>query len=213
MKLAQRHQAVALRSKGDSLSEISERLKVAKSSVSLWVRDVTLTKLAKRKLLKRIKIGQFISAENKKAKTRALEQKYIEDAGLEILRSPNYGKIICAIMYWCEGTKNPHSGLTFTNSDPVLVAKFLELLRKSFDIDESKFHPCIHLHNYHSPSKQLDFWSKVTKINKRQFIKPYRKPNSGKRIHSNYQGCISVKYHSTDLARRVMATAKAFLGA
>lgn len=59
----------------------------------------------------------------------------------------------------------------------------------------------------------LDFWSKVTKINKKQFIKPYRKLNSGKRIHPNYQGCISIKYHSNDLARRIMATAKAFLGA
>lgn len=213
MKLAQRHRAIALRSKGQSLNEISRYLKVAKSSVSLWVGDVPLTKIAKKKLLEKIKIGQFIAAENKKAKTRALEQKYMEDAKSEIIHNPNHEKIICAIMYRCEGTKNPRNGLTFTNSDPLLVSKFLELLRKSFDVDENKFRPCIHLHSYHSPAKQLDFWSKITKINKKQFIRPYFKVNSGKRIRSNYPGCISVKYHSNDLARRVMATAKAFLGA
>jgi len=73
-------------------------------------------------------------------------------------------------------------------------------LRECFVLDEKKFHPCIHLHSYHSPEKQLDFWSKVTDINKQQFIKPYLK-----------QGCISLRYFNNDLARRLMAVAKAFL--
>jgi len=67
------------------------------------------------------------------------------------------------------------------------------------------------LHSYHNPKKQLDFWSKITDINKKQFIKPYEKPNVGKRIHKNYQGCIAIKYHSNDLARRLNSIAKAFL--
>jgi len=81
----------------------------------------------------------------------------------------------------------------------------------SFTLDESKFHPCIHLYSYHSPEKQLDFWSKVTDIDKQQFIKPYLKPNTGKRIHENYQGCISLRYFNNDLARQRMAVAKAYL--
>lgn len=188
MKTIQRREAVVLRSKGLSLKEISQRLQVSKSTVSLWVRNVHLNEVAKNKILKKIKVGQFISAENKKAKTRILEEKYKNEARKEIVENPNYERIICAIMYWCEGAKNPKNGLAFTNSDPVLVNKFLEFLRESFPIDERKFHPCIHLHSYHSPKKQLDFWSKTTKIKKRQFIKPYLKMNSGKRINSDYQG-------------------------
>ncbi|MBI1839057.1 MAG: helix-turn-helix domain-containing protein [Candidatus Colwellbacteria bacterium] len=211
MKAVQKRKAVALRLKGFSLKEISRRLQISKGTISLWARNVFLDEVAKNKLLKKIKVGQFISAENKKAKTKALEEKYKNEARREIAENPNYEKVICAIMYWCEGTKNPKSGLTFTNSDPALVNKFLELLRKSFIVDESKFRPCIHLHSYHSPKKQLDFWSKITKIERRQFIKPYLKMNSGKRINVGYQGCISVRYHSNDMARRVMATAKAFL--
>lgn len=163
------------------------------------------------RLLKHIKIGQLIAAEKKKEKTRATERRYREEAEREINRSPDYDKIICAMLYWCEGTKNPKSSMTFTNSDPRLVEKFLFLLRKSFALDESRFHPCIHIHEYHSAGKQLDFWSRVTHIDKRQFIKPYRKPHTGKRIHPDYQGCISLKYHSVDLARRLIAVAKAFL--
>jgi len=211
MKLEQRHKAVEMRLKGYSLNEISRDLKVAKSSVSYWVRDIVLSEKAKQILIGKIQKGRYISAENKKAKTRQLEERYFNEAKDEILKNPNHEKIICAALYWCEGNKGLRGGLTFTNSDPVLVAKFLELLRKSFDLNESKFHPCIHLHSYHSAEKQLDFWSKITKIRKEQFIKPYRKLNSGKRIHPGYQGCISLKYHSNDLARRVMAVAKAYL--
>ena len=163
------------------------------------------------RLLSKIRVGQYVAAENKKAETRRKEQKYLDNARSEIVGGSGADKIACAMIFWCEGTKNPKNGMTITNSDPKLVKKFLCLLRKSFLLDEKKFHPCIHLHGYHYPKKQLDFWSKVTDIDKSQFIKPYLKPNTGKRIRENYEGCISIKYHSNDLARRLIAFAKAYL--
>jgi hypothetical protein len=194
-----------------SLKEISRQFGVVKSTASLWSRDVVLNKKAEERLLTVIKRGQLVSARNKKAKTKAIEDRYLEEAHEEMGLNPNYGKIICAMIYWCEGAKAAREGVKFTNSDPNLVRVFLKLFRKNFILDEARFHPCIHIHSYHSKEKQLDFWSKVTDINKQQFIKPYQKPNSGKRIHENYQGCISLRYSSNDLARQLMATAKAFL--
>ncbi|MBI2278544.1 MAG: hypothetical protein HYU81_00550 [Candidatus Brennerbacteria bacterium] len=211
MKGKEHSKAVELRRRGYSVKEITRQLGVAQSSVSLWVRDILLSDAAKARLLKRIKVGQFISAENKKARTRETEERYFREALKEIRGRPDYTKILCAMIYWCEGTKNVKTGLTFTNSDSSLVKVFLRLLRKSFKLDEAKFRPCIHIHSYHSAGKQLDFWSQVTNIDKSQFIKPYRKPNSGKYIHEGYQGCISIKYHSNDLARRLTAVAKAFM--
>lgn len=211
MKTKEHYKAIRLRETGHSVKEIAMKVGVAKSTASLWVSDVRLSEDAKQRLLKRIKLGQYVSAERKKTKVKDAENKYLEEARLEVKTNPHSLKIICAMLFWCEGTKNPKSGLTFTNSDPNLVAKFLSLLRQSFVIHESKFRLCIHIHGYHSPSKQLDFWSRVTDIKKEQFIKPYLKPNTGKRIHEGYQGCVSVRYHSTDLARRLIAIAKAFL--
>lgn len=205
-----RRQAIQLRKRGYSLKEISKHFNVAKSTASLWSRNIILTENAEKRLLGVIKRGQFISANNKRARTKAIEQKYFDEALEEIKSKPDYDKIICAMLYWCEGAKNSN-GVAFTNSDPNLVTTFLRLLRKSFLLNEQRFRPCIHIHSYHSAQKQLDFWSKITDINKQQFIKPYRKPNGGKRIHENYQGCISVAYHSTDLARRLLAIARAFL--
>jgi hypothetical protein len=144
-----RLKAVALRKKGYSLKEISVRFHVAKSTASLWCENVALGATA--------------------------EARYFSEALNEIHLSSNHDKILCAMIYWCEGAKSARGG------------------------------------SYHSPQKQLDFWSKVTDIKREQFIKPYRKANSGKRIHPNYQGCINIRYHDNDLARRLMAVAKAFL--
>jgi transcriptional regulator with XRE-family HTH domain len=206
-----RRKAMDLRRKGYSLKEISERFDISKSTASLWLSDVALDQEAVKRLLTVIKRGQFVSARNKKNKIKKLEQSYLEDAYQELNTQPNYGKIICAMVYWCEGAKSSKKGICFTNSDPNLVKTFLKLLRENFILDEKKFHPCIHIHSYHSPKRQLDFWSKITDIDKQQFIKPYRKANTGKRIRENYQGCVSVRYGSSDLARRLMAIAKAYL--
>ena len=203
--------ARALRKRGYSLKEISSRFHVAKSTASLWVEDIALDAKAEKRLLGIIKRGQFISAKNRRAKTRVLEQRYFDEALEEIRSNPNHEKNVCAMIYWCEGAKDPKNGVVFTNSDPSLVKTFLKLLRTSFLLDENRFHPCIHLHSYHSPRKQLDFWAKITDINKRQFIKPYLKSNTGKRIRSGYQGCISVRYRDSDLARRLLAFARAYL--
>jgi len=211
MKTVERFKALQLRREGQSLKEISNKLNVSKSTVSLWVRDVVLSKDAEKLLLSKIKLGQYVGAEKKKAQTRAKEENYYNEAVKELRRGASEDKIVCAMIFWCEGTKNVKNGVTFTNSDPKLVKKFLSLLRKTFQLDERKFRPCIHLHGYHSPQKQLDFWSKITDIDKRQFIKPYLKPNTGKRLHENYEGCISIKYHDNDLARRLTAFSKAYL--
>ncbi len=214
MKISERHKAIILRKSGHSLKEIANKLDVAKSSVSMWVREVELSSAAEKRLLTKIKLGQFIAAKNKLAKTKAIEDKYFDEA-LNSINTLNiggyYSKLLCALIYWCEGSKSNKNGINFVNSDYKLVKTFLRLLRESFELDERKFRPCIHLHSYHNVQEQLDFWSNITDINKRQFIKPYMKINSGKRIHDNYQGCIAIRYHSNDLARRLNSIAKAFI--
>jgi len=47
MKVLDRQAAIQLRVKGHSIKDISQSLKVAKSSVSVWVRDVELSSAQK----------------------------------------------------------------------------------------------------------------------------------------------------------------------
>lgn len=70
----------------------------------------------------------------------------------------DYSKMICALLYLCEGEKNS-SVLRFVNSDPKMIKTFLLFFRKAYNIDESKFRACLHLHSYHNQTKQKYFGS------------------------------------------------------
>lgn len=213
-KIEEKLKAIKLRKRGFSLDEIVSKINVAKSSVSVWVREVELSKAARRRLLKRIQLGQLIAAENKKRKTKEILKFYFDNAQKTIsLRKLNsyYKKIVCSLLYFCEGAKDHFVGVRFSNSDPKLTRLFINFFRDSFDVDEKKFRLCVHLHEYHNPKVQLKFWSTVTKIPLHQFIRPYLKPNTGKRKRENYPGCATIYYFSPDIARRLLGTARAFI--
>ena len=212
-KIKERLAAIRLREQGYSVNEIVQKIGVAKASVSVWVRNVPLTPTARARLLTKIKLGQVVSAERKQQKMQDLLNRYLQEASEEI-KSNDFNKIhkkvLCSLLYWCEGTKNHYAGVAFVNSDPRMIRLFLRLFRESFDVNEQKIKPRIHLHQYHDPQAQLNFWAKVTRVPKSQFSKPYVKPNTGKRIRKNYPGCISIRYGSNDMTRRLLAPAKAF---
>src|SRR3989344_1620529 len=176
--------AVALRKRGYSLSEIIKSVGASKSSVSVWVRNVPLTTRGRERLLTKIKLGQLISAENKHKRTRIELNGFVKvaEADLEkIVLDSLHVRFICALLYWCEGTKNYFQGVNFINSDSRLVSTFLRFFRKSFQVDE------------------------------KQFIKPYLKPHTGKRIKTDYQGCVSIRYHDNTMARRLYALGETFI--
>lgn len=206
--------AISLRKSGHSFKEISDTLGIAKSTASIWLKDIEVSKEGRKRLSGLVRTGVIKAADNKKRNTEKVLEKFRLDA-IELLDgidlNEDMAKISCGIMYWCEGGKYDHRVMQFTNSDPDLIATFLNLLRKSFDIDESKLRVCMHLHDYHSEKTQKEFWSKVTKISKNQFIKSYRKTNTGKRIRDNYQGCVMIKYYNADTIRELLAVGKAFL--
>lgn len=214
-KRIEKEKAISLRKKGFSFSEISETLRVSKSSVSVWVKDIPLSKHAKQKIEK-----NRIDARNRAAIThrRQVDNKF-SDAhlyGKEVIAkaaiNADTARLLCAIMYWCEGTKIRRGEiLSFTNSDPLVIASFLRLLREGFSIDEQKLRVSVHLHEYHDTGVQLRFWSKVTTISLTQFHRPYQKPHTGIRTREGYQGCASIRYLNVDFGRRLEAIATVFL--
>lgn len=207
--------AKKLRQRGFSIKEISGKLGVSQSTASLWLRDVSLSAKAIDRLGKRVSQGQLVSARNRKERSEKLKEKYF-DRGLELSRfcgkDRHCLKIFCALLYYCEGAKSGDY-FQFTNSDPGLIRVFLRLLRESFPINELKFRISLHLHSYHSNRKQIKFWSDITNIPPKQFIKPYKKPNSGKRVKENYPGCANIKYYDANLAKEILGIGKAFIQA
>lgn len=201
-----------MRKRGGSLKEISRQLGISQSTASIWLRDVKLSKTAQRVIEVKIEKGRTAAVSAAKKRTKARLDTAVAVAE-DTLRQARYDisalKIICAMIYWCEGAKTVNdSSFMFANSDPELMALFLKLLRRCFKIDETKFRVLLHLHHYHSEDEQLRFWSKVTNIPKSQFLKSYSKTNTGKNKRRGYQGCVSLRYHGVALAREISALAR-----
>jgi transcriptional regulator with XRE-family HTH domain len=198
--------AILLRKKGYSLKEIAERFNISKSTASLWLRDIQVSSAGLKRLKNISDIGRNKAAETNKRKKKVRWQeisdrsmifkKNLSDCDIEKC------KLLLAMLYWGEGAKTG-SRLTFINSDPNMVKVYLFLLRKSFNIKIEKLKGVIHLHCYHKQNEMIDYWSKITKIDKKNLYF-FKKQNSGKTIRENYKGCISLRYGDVNVFDEVM---------
>src|SRR3989344_4389292 len=212
-KKTERKEAVRLRLLGHSLNEIAARLGISKSSASVWLSDVKLSKKAQSTISRKSLLGRQRSAEKHRAQTRAhldVSASVANSTVAEVNLNKKVSQVICALIYRCEGEKSKSDrALTFANSDPGLVATYLNLLRTGFDVNEHKFRVCLHLHDYHNEKTQIRIWAKITGIPSAQFLKTYRKPHTGKRTREGYAGCASIRYYDTRLARQLNALGRA----
>lgn len=108
-----------LRSKeGLSVSKIARKLNVAKSSVSVWVRDIELTEEQKQ-VLRNEKVNSTFENLQEQAKKRKNKYKDIRDGyvkeGYSKAISDEYFRTVC-LLYWGEGTKSKNV-FKFCNSD------------------------------------------------------------------------------------------------
>ena len=214
MKKELQLKAIELRKQGYSVKELHKKLGVSKSSISLWVSTVPLSVKAKKRLMQNYTNGQIASQKTIKEKTRQkniVAQNFANTILPKSELDKNIQALLCSMIYLCEGNKSVRAGVTFTNSDPNLIASFVYLLRNSFDLNEKKFRVLMHLHSYHDEKTQKEFWSKITNIPKTQFHKSYLKPSNGRYKKEGYQGCIKVWYGDVSVSRKMYSIAKTFM--
>ncbi len=129
-----RAKARELRGQGLDYEEIAAALGVAKSSVSLWVRDLpTPARLSYAECRKRSAEGARRYWEAERPAREARRAAAREAAAAEIGELTDREILIAgAIAYWCEGAKSkPYrrsDRVIFTNSDPALIQFFLRFL-------------------------------------------------------------------------------------
>lgn len=204
--------AVKMRQSGHSLKEISERLKISKSTASLWMKKQKINSAGRERLSNLIIKGR----EKSKIVLREKKKNRIKQIAKEcsvLVKKKSFKKdelkLMLSLLYWCEGSKTDRR-VIFINSDPNLIRSFLKLLRKSFSINENKMKAVLHLHEYHDKKIMLEYWAKITSI-KQKNITIYNKKNSGKRKRDNYKGCISVRYGDSKVLDEIMLIIKRFI--
>lgn len=211
-----KQRALFYRRRGYSLHEISSLLGIAKSTASLWVGKEKLGSQAKTRLKKLVMAGQRKAALHKKLRTQKMESilrlKMAKELQKVKFSNKRQLKLSLALLYGCEGAKTDRkSRVTFINSDPLLIKQFIRLMRCTYQINENKWSCCLHLHAYHNEQKQIQYWSNITGIPKKQFTKVYQKSNTQKRERQNYEGCLSLRYYDSLISRELYYLYLAFL--
>jgi len=216
-KVVEQNQARDLRALGWTLSEICAELGIAKSSASLWCRDVEIdeTELARRRRERFLRgnEGARQRGPNKLQRAKQAEIEEMRQAGRDVVGrlSDRELMLIGAALYAGEGSKRPGE-VRFANSDPRMMLFFVEWLRRCFDVETSAMRLCLYLHEGLDLDGANKFWSDLTGIPVSEFRKPYRAtPDPSIRRTKHPMGCPNVGVCSMRLHRQVMGLVDALL--
>ena len=109
-------------------------------------------------------------------------------------------KVIGIMLYWGEGYKAGKDMVDFANSDRDMIKLFLKFLRKVCGVDEKRLRVYSYFYANQDINKNIEFWSKVTKIDKKQFTKPYiRQDYKEGKIDKMPYGLIHIRYSDKKL--------------
>lgn len=204
--MVEQRQARELRALGWKLADIADKLEVAKSSVSLWVRDVEFEPSPRR------------TGPRRRGPNLLQRRKSAEIAGLLAEGRERIGQlserdflVAGAALYAGEGAKR-EGAVIFANSDPRMISFFCAWLRRFFQIDESRMRVQVYLHEGLDLDVAEEHWAAVTGVPRNQFRKPYRAvPDPSIRTTKHEFGCVYVRYACTRTHRAIMGLCWALL--
>jgi hypothetical protein len=181
-----REQAISLRIEGKSYNEILATIGVPKSTLSSWLRDVTLPQKAKERLDSRVRQGllnglikrnkaQTKIAQERSSSTRAASKKEIKDT-LSLYEL----KLLGTALYWAEGYKRTkvlngvertaHT-ISFVNADPEMIALFIKFLVEVMEISSTSIRLYMRLYPQINEIEAKKYWMKITGLDKKHFQK------------------------------------------
>lgn len=212
-KSIEKQRAINLRRQGKTYNEILREIPVAKSTLSLWLREVGLSK----------KQTQLLTAKKYEAQKRGALARKLQrlrtTLDIHTVSKAELGKltkrdlfILGIALYWAEGTKEkevrPGSGIQFANSDAVMVHLFIRWLSDFARVSRQDLVVDLYLHTTHQHrlSEVKGFWEKelglpVTHVYYKRHNPQTRRLNSG----TGYHGLVCLKVRSSSGVVRRLA--------
>ncbi|WP_433341527.1 hypothetical protein [Streptomyces sp. CA-253872] len=202
-----RDRARELRLKGWTYDRIAKEVGCAKSSVSLWVRDLPKPArdvAAHMDHMRSVRLRSL--AEDEKAHREAVQQarEHAEALSDEQLRA------IGVALYWAEGSKSkehdPRRCVQFVNSDPNVILVFLRWLELN-DVTRDRWRLHVAIHETADAEHAKAFWAALTGVPAGDFnrttIKRHNPRTNRKNTAENYRGCLVIYVlKGADLYRR-----------
>lgn len=116
-------------------------------------------------------------------------------------------KIMGIMLYWGEGAKSGEYGknrcVDLANSDPKIILVFLHFLRRFCGVDEKRLRCLLYCYSDQNVGGLTRFWSKITRIPIKQFIKPYVRNDFRKDGRKMKYGLIHIRYNDKKLLIKI----------
>jgi hypothetical protein len=209
-----RAQARNLRKQGLSVNEITALLKVSKSSVSLWVRDVELSDDQREVLRER---GRFFDDRNVGAKANRARSKEdritFQEAGRAKAREFRPLHLAGCMLFWAEGAKQ-RNGVYFVNGDPNMMRLFARFLREEMGIKDDEFALRIHCHtNDPDEMRRIEqYWADLLGLPLSCIRKTYVIKGESSKPHRMKNGVCDLRVHSTELVQHIYGAIQEYGG-
>jgi hypothetical protein len=214
MKNETRFEARRMRKQGKSVKEIALALKVSRSSVSLWVRDIELTEEQTQVLKDRQRLwgaqnsGAHVNRE-KAQQIRAMAQ----EAGRLRAKENNPLHLAGCMLYWAEGAKS-RNNVNFVNSDPNMSTLFVRFLREELKVQNSEFVLYIHSHSTDAGEiqRQQQYWLDLLGLPGQCIRKVLYKTGSQVRKNVLMNGVCSIRVYRTELVQHIFGAIQEYGG-
>ncbi|MDP2663942.1 MAG: hypothetical protein Q8P08_00610 [bacterium] len=173
-----RQDAFKLRLSGKSYGEIAKTLEVSKGSLSVWFKNLKLTKTAQNLLEEKMRSARehgLFESNRRRTQTIKIENKKVRQIAANEIKSLSKYELLLigAALYWAEGynrqDKVPSPCISFGNSSPDMVVLFLRFLREVMQISEEKLRPIVQIHKNIKPELAINFWAKITSLPQKSF--------------------------------------------
>lgn len=217
MKPEKREEARRLRREGLAINEICRQVEAAKSSVSVWVRDIELTPEQQAALEKQhyASKAQINGSRAVAQKHRELRRQYQEEGRAKASEKDPLHIAGC-MLYWGEGAKNRNS-LKFSNSDPDMHLFYMRFLRQCLNVSDSdvKLRIMCYLGNGLSQEDIASHWLNLLKLPKSciaQMVVNVQPVSSQQKARKLLYGTCEVTVHSTHLVNHVFGAIQEYAG-
>ena len=211
-KLEERRKAIKLRKQGKSYSQIKREVDVSKSTLSLWLRNLPLSKEQIRKLrdLNEVRIEKYRQTMRRKREKR-LKNYYRKQKSKWLPLSRKELFLAGLFLYWGEGNKAARNTVSINNTDPKAVRFALHWMLKGIGIPKNKIRVVLHLYSDMDVEREVDFWSKKLNIEKVKFSKPYIKESKRKSVdHKGFgHGTCGLVVHDTVIKENILMAIEA----
>jgi hypothetical protein len=196
--IQEKERALQMRRNGMSYRDILKEIDVAKSSLSLWLKDLPLTEDEKKALKKRrnnnITHGRIKAAGELRKRRLDRESVWLNEARAEFQEHKGSQLFPVGVaLYWAEGAKRTNQW-SFINSDEDMLVVMLDWLETYTEYTRASVRVRVYMHKLYAHENCEEWWHKKLQVPLSQFSKTVYKPSGkGVKKRPQYKGCLRIE--------------------